>query len=553
LGSTNAADPARASLEAKMTPPPCHSARFRALLASGLAVGRGGRSRVRIAAAASGRGLSRAARAWLRQQHRRRRRRARRQAEAAAAAALAAATTAAAPACAPLTPAAPPPERAALAPKEQPVCFETLPVIKGRRPPPADERPTAMLAAGDVAGAPTATAAAAAWRALAAEHARALAASKSKKPSPRKKLQQAAGTAEAAPAPLPKRARRPDPDPTPAPDAPFRRSERRRPVEVVVISSSSSSSSESESESEDGGSSSGSDGGSSLPSTDAPSTSSVLSARAFGTLRPRRWLNDEAINGYFALIQQRAADAVSAAAAAHHPHPPLRVACLTSYFFELLTSSSSSGRYDYDAVRRCTMRAPYLSQPPPPHAPASPPPLLPLLARCDLLLAPVHVGGAHWVLAAVWPGEGLVEVYDTLPEGGGGGGADDDDEEWRPGKGGGSRRRRRKHRRRQEEARDNSCGSALAAARVFARWLEDEARDKGVRLPVATVRASAPRSPAQRDSCSCGVLVCAMAERLAAAVAGPLMVAAVSGAAAALLRLGVARELVAGRLQEDDG
>jgi hypothetical protein len=495
--------------------------RFTELYRTGILCGRGGGARRRLACAASELAARRAL-AWLRRRRRARRRRQRQQEDEQGEPAP---TTAPSPLphLLPRTPLPASPDRPAPSPSEAVAAATATPPLPLPDPlrPPHDARATALVAsvaalaavATTTSGLSDRAASSAAWREVAAELARRAANAPPLPPPPPSKRERPPPPQQ----PLPKRMRRGQP----ADDAAggLRRSKRRPPVEVVVIDDSSDEDEKKEKEEQpQPGASSVGAGSLSSP---------LISARDLTTLKPRNWLNDECINAYFALIQrrqqqqrQRAANGGSPSAAASSSSvssPPLLVICFSSFFFTLVTSSRGlDGRYDYDAVRRWTMKACFGDGDGGDAAASSP---APLIARCHLILAPVHLSGAHWALAAVWPSLGRVEVFDTL-------------------------------------AGPSLSAAPAAVARVFARWLEDEARDKGVRLPVPRLRARACPAPLQRDSNSCGVLVCAMAERLAAGLPARALEAAlggnggggIGGPAAAGLRLGLARELVKGRL-----
>eukprot|EP01012_Entosiphon_sulcatum_P065501 TRINITY_DN9445_c0_g1_i3.p1 TRINITY_DN9445_c0_g1~~TRINITY_DN9445_c0_g1_i3.p1 ORF type:complete len:358 (+),score=31.02 TRINITY_DN9445_c0_g1_i3:426-1499(+) len=98
----------------------------------------------------------------------------------------------------------------------------------------------------------------------------------------------------------------------------------------------------------------------------------------FLTLRPPTWLNDEVVNLYFSLLQDRST---------RPGFPPIHV--FNSFFILKLTARG----YDYSAVRRWTKKADIFSR--------------------RLLLIPVHKPG-HWVLVVVNLELGCIAYYDSL-------------------------------------------------------------------------------------------------------------------------------------------
>ncbi|WFD28844.1 Ulp1 peptidase [Malassezia nana] len=97
-----------------------------------------------------------------------------------------------------------------------------------------------------------------------------------------------------------------------------------------------------------------------------------VEAHDMAKLRPGQWLNDEVINFYGQLIQQRANEAA--------PQPGVAGACwavhvFSSFFWENLTTRGYAG------VRRWSRRVDLFTK--------------------DLVLLPINVGQAHWVCAAI--------------------------------------------------------------------------------------------------------------------------------------------------------
>lgn len=207
----------------------------------------------------------------------------------------------------------------------------------------------------------------------------------------------------------------------------------------------------------------------------------TLRRRDLRLLRGERWLNDELMNAYVALLNARnrrrvAARAAAAAAAASPtragapppplpPSPPLRVYCFNTFFYLRLTQGPN--RFDFDGVCRWTVKAGVD------------------VVATDLLLVPVHVGACHWVLVALDVRARRVAYLDPL------------------------------------HAADTTGVTA-----TLARWLAAEvaARHGGtpaeaaLGVPTAwTVAANTVggvAAPRQADAGSCGVYVLAMAERL---------------------------------------
>lgn len=91
-------------------------------------------------------------------------------------------------------------------------------------------------------------------------------------------------------------------------------------------------------------------------------------------LRGTRWLNDEVINAYVHLINERNARLSSKGGAPH-------TYVFNTFFYTRLTSVA--GGYDYAGVRRWTSRARVN------------------VLQYDLLLVPVNLGNHHWVLSGI--------------------------------------------------------------------------------------------------------------------------------------------------------
>lgn len=226
-------------------------------------------------------------------------------------------------------------------------------------------------------------------------------------------------------------------------------------------------------------------GGTPPPALDVAAPVAVTVAAARITLRRRdlrllrgeRWLNDEIMNAYVALLNARnrrrvaAAAAAAPAAAAAAPatrdgeSPPLRVYCFNTFFYLRLTQGPH--RFDYDGVRRWTVKAGVDA------------------AATDLLLFPVHVGACHWVLVALDTRARRVAYLDPL-----------------------------------------HAPDAAGVTASLARWLAAEVAARHAGTPaeaalggaatwdVAATTVGGVAAPRQADAGSCGVYVLAMAERL---------------------------------------
>lgn len=115
------------------------------------------------------------------------------------------------------------------------------------------------------------------------------------------------------------------------------------------------------------------------PLATIPSVGITLTREDFKRLRGVRWLNDELLNAYTALINQRNRFHASAAGRNGTTLKRPKTFVFNTFFYTRLTSSG----YDYPGVARWTKRA-----------------RVDVLSK-DLLLIPVNLGGMHWVLAGV--------------------------------------------------------------------------------------------------------------------------------------------------------
>ena len=114
-----------------------------------------------------------------------------------------------------------------------------------------------------------------------------------------------------------------------------------------------------------------------------------VEAHDMAKLRPGKWLNDEVINFYGQLIQQRSNDAdAENARAKHGPCAFWRVHVFSSFFWQNLTTRGYAG------VRRWSRRVDLFTK--------------------DLVLMPINVGQAHWVCAAINLRLRRFEYYDSM-------------------------------------------------------------------------------------------------------------------------------------------
>lgn len=108
----------------------------------------------------------------------------------------------------------------------------------------------------------------------------------------------------------------------------------------------------------------------------------TLQRRDMASLRDKRWLNDEVMNAFVALINARNTKAFSRSERNQHgcwrPSRPRTYVFNTFFYTRLLRSG-----YDYDGVKRWPRRANID------------------VASLDLVLVPVNIENVHWVLAAI--------------------------------------------------------------------------------------------------------------------------------------------------------
>ncbi|KAG2485480.1 hypothetical protein HYH03_015755 [Edaphochlamys debaryana] len=191
------------------------------------------------------------------------------------------------------------------------------------------------------------------------------------------------------------------------------------------------------------------------PATDIKLTREKLQCMASGT-----WLNDEAINLYMLLLQERDARLRRLKA----PTAP-RCHFFNSFFWNKLYRDE--GRYNYANVRRWTLPARLRN-----NLQESP-----LVLELDRIILPVHKG-VHWTCAEVDLRAKAVRYYDSL------------------------------------KSDDRVLADALIS------WVVDEAKDKLKQdWNRAEWRVEFPKAiPTQRNGCDCGVFAIMFADRLGAGV-----------------------------------
>ena len=180
-----------------------------------------------------------------------------------------------------------------------------------------------------------------------------------------------------------------------------------------------------------------------------------LTRKHLQCLLPGGWLNDEVINYYLSLMQDRAGRKVPPGS------PPTRAPrfhFFNTFFYNKLFADKR--RYEYGGVRRWTLPKKTGGY---------------CVLDCDVLLVPVHQG-VHWVLAAITliRGQERIEFLDSL------GGLD-------------------------PKVLDN-----------LARWVKDEAADKQKReVDTDGWARGAGEAPVQRNGFDCGVFMLMMANYIA--------------------------------------
>lgn len=225
-------------------------------------------------------------------------------------------------------------------------------------------------------------------------------------------------------------------------------------------------------------------------------------------LDPSTWINDEAINTYCKLLQERselmtsqmllrrragtdgnaAADAATDDSGAPSTSSP-SVYAFSSFLYSQLTRGGQRRCCDYAAVRRWTL------------------PLRTRTAECvlsrDLLLVPINDANRHWCLVAIWPHRGRMEFYDSM--------------------------------------RDAALGARVLSC--LEQWFLADCADKGVALRYSRLQKVCIRGllPRQSDGSSCGIFTCTFAELLARGAALPF---AFSQRDTAQLRRGIAVDIM---------
>jgi hypothetical protein len=166
-----------------------------------------------------------------------------------------------------------------------------------------------------------------------------------------------------------------------------------------------------------------------------PRANITLTKGLAACLKGRAWLNDEVVNTFVALLQDRdlaARRAVrlgggrgSAAAAAAQPTPPPpRCYFLVSFFMNKLYADA--GEYAYGGVRRWTAPARLArvfggrggggdgkAARSPPLPPAVDPPPACILTACDAIILPLHLA-VHWAVAVIDLRGERLEYWDSM-------------------------------------------------------------------------------------------------------------------------------------------
>ncbi|EER13127.1 sentrin/sumo-specific protease, putative, partial [Perkinsus marinus ATCC 50983] len=111
-----------------------------------------------------------------------------------------------------------------------------------------------------------------------------------------------------------------------------------------------------------------------------------ITAHALSCLQQGRWLNDEVVNYYFMMLQDRSD---------RHKRKLPRAFLWNSFFWQKL-SSNASGAYSYKSVARWSKRR---------HAD---------IFSFDMMIVPIHVGKTHWALGVVDLKDCTLSYYDSL-------------------------------------------------------------------------------------------------------------------------------------------
>eukprot|EP00457_Paulinella_chromatophora_P014247 gb/GEZN01014648.1/.p1 GENE.gb/GEZN01014648.1/~~gb/GEZN01014648.1/.p1 ORF type:complete len:214 (-),score=28.10 gb/GEZN01014648.1/:177-818(-) len=110
-------------------------------------------------------------------------------------------------------------------------------------------------------------------------------------------------------------------------------------------------------------------------------------------LRPGQWLNDEVMNFYMAMINERSQELVKKYGPSAPPHV-LKIYCHNSFFCDKMTNGGKG--YKYQAVKRWSKKAGVK------------------IAEQDKVIFPVHVHGNHWCCGVINFLQKRFEYYDSL-------------------------------------------------------------------------------------------------------------------------------------------
>ncbi|KAG8469012.1 hypothetical protein KFE25_007530 [Diacronema lutheri] len=171
-----------------------------------------------------------------------------------------------------------------------------------------------------------------------------------------------------------------------------------------------------------------------------------ITRAAMARLREGAWLNDELVNGYLGLVAERCAARGDARG---------RVHVMSTFFYHKLAAGAS---YNYEGVSRWTREVE--------------------LRACALVLFPINLGNAHWIVVALDVRKRHFDVWDSL------------------------------------HGRHHAC------ARMLRRYIIDEWLQKYGERTAAAEWTCVPRddAPRQHNGFDCGVFVCAVARCLALGV-----------------------------------
>ena len=191
-----------------------------------------------------------------------------------------------------------------------------------------------------------------------------------------------------------------------------------------------------------------------------------LSRDKAACLHAAQWLNDEVMNLFLALFQDR--DVAARSGGQHSRTPWPRCHFMSTFFVAKLLPDGTLASYNYKGVARWTRPAPLKRV----YGGAATTPRT-VLENGALVIVPVHLG-IHWTLAVVDAGAGTVTYMDSLG------------------------------------------GDAPAVTAALARWAVDEAADKNVDLPdlppPGDWKVMLPAVPRQANGCDCGMFALRFAE-----------------------------------------